>query len=248
MNIGQMSIQRERQRQISVEGFSIEHDDKHDDLSLYLAANCYYFAGELGRRILSNEVPVDVIPVPDRWPWEHVFWKPGTTSRRNYEKAGALYMAEVERLDRLSKANADRVAPSLRDHAMECSHMVSVCEDKINQGLPDFVRSFNWQQCVAHRNSVVKGFHDNDDGSIKEDGLRLMLITSELGEALEGLRHGNPPDDHIPEFSSLEAELADVVIRCMDMAETKQLRLAEAIMAKMDYNASRPHRHGNKLV
>jgi len=69
---------------------------------------------------------------------------------------------------------------------------------------------------------------------------------SELSEALEALRHDNPPDDHIPEFSGTEAELADVIIRIMDYAELRGLRLAEAIVAKHEYNRNRPLRHGGK--
>jgi hypothetical protein len=69
---------------------------------------------------------------------------------------------------------------------------------------------------------------------------------SELSEALEALRNGNQPDDHIPEFTGAEAELADVVIRIMDVAAAKGWRVAEAIMAKTSYNKTRPFKHGGK--
>jgi len=69
---------------------------------------------------------------------------------------------------------------------------------------------------------------------------------SELSEALEALRHGNGPDDHIPQFFWTEAELADVVIRIMDYGAARGLRVAEAIEAKMDYNAGREKMHGGK--
>ncbi len=69
---------------------------------------------------------------------------------------------------------------------------------------------------------------------------------SELSEALEALRHGNGPSDHIPEFSGVEEELADVIIRICDVAQERGWRVAEAIIAKMAFNATRPHRHGNK--
>lgn len=70
---------------------------------------------------------------------------------------------------------------------------------------------------------------------------------SELSEALEYMRHGNPPDDKIPEFSGLEAELADVVIRIMSYAGSNNLRISEAIVAKIKFNATREHMHGGKL-
>jgi NTP pyrophosphatase (non-canonical NTP hydrolase) len=61
------------------------------------------------------------------------------------------------------------------------------------------------------------------------------------------MRHGNPPDDHIPEFSGVEAELADVVIRIMDYAFARGLNIAGAIEAKAKYNESREMKHGGKI-
>jgi hypothetical protein len=69
---------------------------------------------------------------------------------------------------------------------------------------------------------------------------------SELSEALEGFRKGNPPDEHIPEFTSVEVELADCVIRILDFAEGNNLRVVEAMFAKAEYNKTRSHRHGGK--
>jgi NTP pyrophosphatase (non-canonical NTP hydrolase) len=79
------------------------------------------------------------------------------------------------------------------------------------------------------------------------DGEKIALMHSELSEALDALRHGNPPDDHIPEFSGVEAELADVVIRAMDYCQHRGFRLGQAIIAKAAFNAGRPHKHGGKL-
>lgn len=95
---------------------------------------------------------------------------------------------------------------------------------------------------AAYATAKDHGWHDKD----MEDGTFLALIHAELSEALEGLRNGNPPDSHIPEFTSLEAELADAVIRILDYAAHRNLRLAEAIIAKMKYNEKREHKHGGK--
>jgi NTP pyrophosphatase (non-canonical NTP hydrolase) len=73
---------------------------------------------------------------------------------------------------------------------------------------------------------------------------RLALITSEIGEAVDAVRHGNPPSDHIPEYDGLSEELADVLIRCFDLAGYLKLPLAEATIAKMAFNESRPFMHG----
>lgn len=77
-------------------------------------------------------------------------------------------------------------------------------------------------------------------------GLKCALITSETSELLEGIRHGNPPDQHCPEFSSEEIEVADQLIRLFDYSAQRGLRLALAVEAKMKYNRSRPYKHGKR--
>lgn len=80
----------------------------------------------------------------------------------------------------------------------------------------------------------------------RNEGELICLMHSELSEALGALRHGNPPDDHIPEFAGVEAELADVVIRIMDFAAAKGYRVGEAVEAKIAYDKDREHMHGGK--
>lgn len=74
----------------------------------------------------------------------------------------------------------------------------------------------------------------------------MWQMHSELSEALEALRHGNPPDDKVMRFSGVEAELADVVIRIMDLAAARGWKVGEAIEAKAAMNKTRAHKHGGK--
>jgi len=86
--------------------------------------------------------------------------------------------------------------------------------------------------------AVIEQLHTLNDGE------KIALIHSELSEGFEGVRHGNGPSDHIPEFSMLEEEMADAVIRILDYSGAKELRLGEAILAKMTFNATRAYKHG----
>lgn len=79
-----------------------------------------------------------------------------------------------------------------------------------------------------------------------EIGTMIALMHSELSEALEADRRGNPPDDKVPQYSGLEAELADVIIRILDFAEGHNMDVIGAMQAKADMNDGRAHKHGGK--
>lgn len=108
-----------------------------------------------------------------------------------------------------------------------------------------FVDSFNALASAIHDWAVRKGFWEV--GRDRNDGEMIALMHSELSEALEALRHGNPPDDKVPEFSGAEAEMADTIIRIMDTANARGWRVAEAIIAKMSFNEGRPYKHGKNF-
>ena len=84
----------------------------------------------------------------------------------------------------------------------------------------------------------------NDHQSVVE---KIALIICELCEAIEWLRIGNPKSDHIKEFSGLEEELADAIIRIMGLGKRLNINVAEALIEKIKFNKQREFKHGNKL-
>lgn len=69
-------------------------------------------------------------------------------------------------------------------------------------------------------------------------GELLMLCVSELAEAMEGHRK-NLPDDKLPHRKMFEVELADCVIRILDISAGMDLDLEGAYQEKMAFNAQR---------
>ncbi len=96
-NQGALDVLNERRRQISDEGWTAAHDDEHRAGDLAIAASCY--------ALFSESRPIAGSP-PESWPWAAEWWKP-KGARAGLVRAGALILAEIDRLDR----HAALVAP-----------------------------------------------------------------------------------------------------------------------------------------
>jgi hypothetical protein len=84
-------IAAERRRQVEVEGWTSEHDDEH---------TCGEMAQAAGVYAIGSLLPGERSRIMNRyWPWDGVWFKP-RDARRDLVKAGALIVAEIERLDR----------------------------------------------------------------------------------------------------------------------------------------------------
>lgn len=73
----------------------------------------------------------------------------------------------------------------------------------------------------------------------------LALIHSEISEAMEADRK-DLMDDKLPHRKGLEVELADAFIRVCDMCAGLGLDLGGAVVEKLAYNETRPHKHGKQ--
>lgn len=101
MKTGIELIAEERKRQVEEEGWTPEHDDKHEGGSLAVAGACYALeiaSGYTGKyRSEMYQQCADVC-----WPWDESWWKPSTDDPvRQLVKAGALIAAEIDRLQRI---------------------------------------------------------------------------------------------------------------------------------------------------
>ncbi|WP_096217757.1 ead/Ea22-like family protein [Enterobacter kobei] len=83
-----LDVISERQRQRAVEGWTSEHDDAYQNSELADAAACY-----------AIHAHNQGFSTPAHWPWSPDWWKQSGT-RRDLVKAGALILAEIERIDR----------------------------------------------------------------------------------------------------------------------------------------------------
>ena len=94
-----LSIIAERCRQVQMLGWTPAHDDEHDAGELAGAASAYAAHASDALHPFSQGDAFRDGTVPDGWCWGTEWWKPGKPMR-NLEKAGALIVAEMERMVR----------------------------------------------------------------------------------------------------------------------------------------------------
>lgn len=102
----------------------------------------------------------------------------------------------------------------------------------------------------SYDNAKDHGWHDSE----RSVGDLICLMHSELSEALEEHRNGkasnevyfNQEKPDKPE--GIPVELADCVIRIFDFCGLHNIDLQSVLKQKMEYNRTRPYRHGNKVV
>jgi NTP pyrophosphatase (non-canonical NTP hydrolase) len=110
-----------------------------------------------------------------------------------------------------------------------------------------------WQR-ELHQGARDRGWYDGELG--EKSKLRitslLCLVHSEVSEALEDLRdHRMETVGYISAGGKpvgFPSELADVVIRVLDMAEWLGIDMEKEIERKNQFNKTRGHKHGGKAL
>lgn len=99
-----------------------------------------------------------------------------------------------------------------------------------------------------HKNAVQHGWYDSKGA--KNFGELLMLVVTEVAEVMEEYRNGRLMKETYVnkngKMCGIPSELADIVIRVMDICGYYNIDLEQAIAEKHEYNKSRPYKHGGK--
>lgn len=112
------------------------------------------------------------------------------------------------------------------------------------------ISALNDMAAIVHENAVAHGFHDFNETEgqfLTRAVANLHGEVSELWEAYRGNKlHASC--DKLDTLTCAQEELADVIIRTLDMAQRLKINIGAAVVAKHNYNKNRPYRHGNKAA
>lgn len=105
--------------------------------------------------------------------------------------------------------------------------------------------------------NIANGWRDQavpEGGETAHAITQFALVMTEAAEAIEELRKGNKPHrtyynpDKPYKPEGVPSELADIVIRCLDIADMFAIDLGWRVAEKLEYNSSRGYRHGGKIA
>jgi hypothetical protein len=92
--------------------------------------------------------------------------------------------------------------------------------------------------------NASKGFWD--DPSVAHPAIQMAKLHSEISEALECLRFGNPPDKNIKYYGGVDVQLSDALGILMGMEIGHGFKISEALLHKQRFNTTREPMHGGK--
>lgn len=154
----------------------------------------------------------------------------------NAQKQRDLHEKDQELLNRLTEVLEKETNPKLAD-------MLDVRHD--NLVLMRFCIALTEAAEVIHYRMREKGFWP-DNVENRNIGEALMLTVTEISEGFEGFRKGES-DDKLPDYDSLPVELADALIRILDLCHGFKMPIGAAFYDKCKFNETRSYKHGKKF-
>lgn len=127
----------------------------------------------------------------------------------------------------------DRFHILSEDFVQQRDHTQGLAEDGVTDYRLDFARDYTDHLSSAVRDHVIT---------------KLALITCEVSEAIEEVRAGRDFDEtYYSEGNKPEgvpSELADIIIRTLDLAYMLNIDIEQIVNEKLDFNSTRPRLHG----
>ena len=205
MKTGIDIIRRERQRQVSEEGWTSDHDDGHTPGKLAIAAISY---AETGAHQADVGGKGETYGPGDDWPWEFEWWKPSDDPVRNLAKAGALIAAEIDRILREDSsallADESDTYPDPQPGTFQRALIDLVNAYSIENGsnTPDYIVAGYLEQCLDAFNSAIRcresWYGRTNEYPADLDHLKEANRKSRTGETSS---RNNNLNDHSPDHS-----------------------------------------------
>jgi len=108
----------------------------------------------------------------------------------------------------------------------------------------EFLRAYRRVAQRQYDVNASKGFWD--DPQLAHPAIQMAKLHSEISEALECLRFGNPPDKNIDWYGGVDVQLSDALGILMGMEVGHGFKISEALLHKQNFNTTREAMHGGK--
>lgn len=177
------AVLAERQRQVDVEGWTPEHDDKYGKGELLRAAKAY-FAHATGRALSLPDG--ERAGIPFGWPWDKKWWKP-KTPRQNLVRAGALALAEIERLKRLYHVRAEhRYVDAEAYYRLIIAELERLDHSALSSQVQDVAEWQPPQDCDGKEQLAFETWAANNRYDMHEHPLHYLFMDPKTNAARQG--------------------------------------------------------------
>ncbi|UYW34429.1 hypothetical protein [Methylorubrum extorquens] len=187
----------ERHRQGKVEGWTTESDDQYAYWEMTRAAVCYAQQSAEPKKVEEGSAPYG-------WPWHSSWWKP-TTPRRNLVKAGALILAEIERIDRAAHPAGQSIGPGAERDQVDAGLIQMLIADnarmraagtKLSEASLRVIREYDgthrlslavaeWAEAIASEGGRAERFKPAPDSTrTGQVGAKWVMVPAEPTQAM----------------------------------------------------------------